>query len=66
MMTYKDLRNDPDLKNIPVIIITGISKEVDFKKLLDRSVTRKISPEGHLVKPLKPEDLLEEIRRVLG
>jgi len=66
MKTYKELKNDPALKSIPVIIITGISKEVDFKKILDRSSTNKIPPEGHLVKPLQADDLLGEIRKVLG
>ena len=66
MMTYKELKNNPDLKGIPVIIITGISNEVDFKKLLDRSVTGKIPPEGHLTKPCKAEDLLVEIQKLLS
>lgn len=66
MMTYKELKRDPDLKRIPVIIITGISKEVDFKKLLDRSSTGRIVPEGHLEKPLTADDLIGAIRKVLG
>lgn len=66
MKTFKELKNDPDLKNIPVIIITGISQEVDFKKLLDRSVTGKMPPEDHLAKPLKAEDLIGAIEKVLG
>lgn len=66
MMTYKELKRDPDLKRIPVIIITGISKEVDFKKLLDRSSTGRIVPEGHLGKPLTADDLIGAIQKVLG
>ena len=65
MKTYKELRTDPDLKDIPVLIITGISKEVDFKSLLDRSSTGKSSPEGHLVKPLKADDLIRAIKDVI-
>jgi CheY-like chemotaxis protein len=64
--TYKELKNDPHLKNVPVIIITGISEEVDYKKLLARPSTGKISPEGHLVKPVTAEVLIEEIKKVLG
>ena len=66
MKTYKELKDDPDLRNIPVIIITGISNQVDFKSLLSRPSTRKISPEGHLVKPLTADDLIKAIREVLG
>jgi CheY-like chemotaxis protein len=65
MKTYKELKADPELSDIPVIIITGISKEVDFKSLLDRSSTNKIPPDGHLVKPLTADDLIREIRKVL-
>jgi len=66
MQTYKELKKDSDLNGIPVIIITGISKEVDFKNLLDRSSTGKIPPNNHLIKPLAADDLLEAILKVLG
>jgi len=64
--TYKELKNDPDLKDIPVIIITGISKNVDYKKLLNRASTGRIAPEAHLVKPVKAQVLISQIRMVLG
>ena len=66
MKTFKELKNDPDLYNIPVIIITGISKEVDYKSLLNRPSTGRIPPEGHLVKPLTADNLIKEITKVLG
>jgi len=66
MLTYKELKKDENLKGIPVIIITAISKEVDYKSLLDRSTTGKVGPQGHLTKPLKPEELIKEIKRVIG
>jgi CheY-like chemotaxis protein len=64
--TYRELKSDPDLKRIPIIIITGISEEVDYKKLLARPSTGNIAPEGHLVKPITAEILIKEIRKVLG
>ena len=64
--TFQELKNDPDLNEIPVIIITGISTNVNFKTLLNKGTTGKRPPEGHLSKPLAAEDLIEEIRRVLG
>ena len=66
MMTYKALKRDPDLSSIPVLIITGIRKEVDFKSLFNRSSTGKIPPEGHLVKPLTADDLINAIQEVLN
>ena len=65
MKTYRELKNDPDLCDIPVIIITGISKEVDFKSLLNRSSTSRLPPAGHLIKPLTADNLIKEIRKVL-
>ena len=66
MKTYKELKNDPGLYNISVIIITGISKEVDYKSLLNRPSTGRMPPEGHLVKPLTADNLIKEITKVLG
>jgi two-component system alkaline phosphatase synthesis response regulator PhoP len=66
MMTYKALKRDPDLSSIPVIIITAITKEIDFKRLFSRSSTGKIPPEGHLVKPLTADDLLNAIKEILN
>jgi two-component system alkaline phosphatase synthesis response regulator PhoP len=66
VMTYKELKRDPDTRGIPVIIVTGISEHVDFKSLLDRGSTGKIPPEGHLVKPVTADDLIKEVRKILG
>ncbi len=66
MKIYKELKNDPDLKDIPVIVITGISELVDFKSLMNRGSTGNIPPAGHLVKPHSADDLIKTIRDVLG
>lgn len=66
MLTYKELKKDPDLKSIPVVIITGVPKEVDYMTLLDRASMKHIAPAGHLVKPITPDDLIKEIERMLS
>jgi CheY-like chemotaxis protein len=66
MKTYKELKKDPALMNIPVIIITGISMVVDFKSLLSRASTGKISPDSHLEKPITADTLIKEIRKILN
>ena len=66
MKTYKELKNDPDLCNIPVIIVTGISKEVDFRSLLNKTSTKKAAPEGHLAKPVTSDDLMKAIEPYLN
>ena len=63
--TARKLREDPATKTIPVTIVTGIKKaktlsfrlEPDQDWLPVRSV---------LEKPVKPEDLLNQIKRTLG
>jgi len=66
LKTFRELKNDPDLRKIPVIIITGISKEVDYKSLLNRPSFGRMPPEGHLVKPMTADHLIKEIKKVLS
>lgn len=64
VLMYKELKKDPTLESIPVIIITAIPKHVDFIKLLGKP--GRPAPEGHLAKPVTPDDLMKVIRKVLG
>jgi CheY-like chemotaxis protein len=60
---YRRLKTDDRFKDIPVIIVTGISQE--FEKFI--SSRKKVPPpEAYLAKPVEPEDLLEQVRRLLG
>jgi CheY-like chemotaxis protein len=60
---YRKLKEDPDLRKIPVVIVTGVTH--DFKRFI--STREQVPPpEGYLEKPVKPEDLLAEVRRLLG
>jgi DNA-binding response OmpR family regulator len=58
----------PDLILLDIMMPkkSGMKTEVDFKNLLNRASTGKLPPEGHLTKPLTAENLIEEIRKVLG
>ena len=60
---YRVMKEDPALKRIPVIIVTGISH--DFKQFISTR-PQVPPPEGYLEKPVKPEDLLAEVKRLLG
>jgi len=61
--TYRDLKADPELQRIPVIIITAIGDEM--KSFLDRR--RQIpEPEGFMAKPVDKEELLEMIAGLLA
>jgi len=59
---YRMMKEDATLKSIPVIIVTGISH--DFKQFIS-SRSQVPPPEGYLEKPVKPEDLLAEVKRLL-
>jgi CheY-like chemotaxis protein len=59
---YRHLQEDPDLKNIPVIIITGISNS--FKGFIE--TRRQVSPPaGYFEKPIDRVLLLAKAREVL-
>jgi CheY-like chemotaxis protein len=60
---YRKLREDEGLRDIPVIIITGVSD--DFKHFI--STRRQVPPpEGDLSKPVEPDQLLEKVRELVG
>jgi CheY-like chemotaxis protein len=53
---YRDIKESEEWKDIPIIIITGISK--DFEKFI--STRRQVPPpEGYLSKPIDQEELLK-------
>lgn len=60
---YRKLKEDPELRKIPVVIVTGVTH--DFKRFISTR-DQVPPPEGYLEKPVKPEDLLAEVRRLLG
>jgi CheY-like chemotaxis protein len=60
---YRRLKEDEQLKSIPVIIITGVSD--DFKKFI--STRRQVPPpEGYISKPVDHEQLLRMVRDLLS
>jgi len=60
---YRKMKEDPVLSKIPVVIVTGVSHE--FKQFISTR-SQVPAPEGYLEKPVKPGDLLAEVRRLLG
>ena len=60
---YRKLKEDEQLKSIPVIIVTGISD--DFKKFI--STRHQVPPpEGYIHKPVDHEEFLRIVRELLG
>ncbi len=61
--TYRQIKEGDEFKGIPVLIVTGIAS--DFKQFIS---TRKQvpPPDGYLEKPVKPETLAAEVKRLIG
>jgi CheY-like chemotaxis protein len=62
---YRQLRGDPDLKHIPIIMLSALSKKTFFhsQKVLDEYKGEKIpEPEAYIEKPPEPDELLQIIR----
>jgi CheY-like chemotaxis protein len=60
---YRRLREDPNFRNIPVIIITGITDE--FQKFI--SSRRHVpAPDGYISKPVDHDQFLAMVRRLTG
>ena len=65
---FRRLKTDPDLKGIPVVMVSGIA-EKSFRrsqKVLTEFGGQPVpEPNAYLEKPVGPEELAETIRRVL-
>jgi len=60
---FKTLQGDPETKDIPVIIITGIARE--FKTFIER--TKQVeNPQGYFEKPVDRDALLAKVKELIG
>jgi CheY-like chemotaxis protein len=60
---YRRIKEDEELKGIPVIIITGVSD--DFKKFI--STRRQVpAPEGYISKPVDHAELVKMVSELLA
>jgi CheY-like chemotaxis protein len=60
---YRNLRDDPELKKIPVVMITGVEKEFENFIKTRRQVP---PPDGYHRKPFDPAEVLATVREILG
>jgi CheY-like chemotaxis protein len=66
---YRDLKTNPGLESIPVLVISGLSRKtfLHSQRVLDRFKNQIVpEPEGYIEKPPEPEELLVEIKRLIG
>ncbi len=65
---YRGLKTDPDLKSIPVIMVTALAKKtfLHSQTVLDQYEGGKVpEPSAYIEKPPEAEELLKVINRVL-
>ncbi|NVL89929.1 MAG: response regulator [Desulfobacterales bacterium] len=77
---FQELRKDPSLSNIPVVVVTGVSEVtgVDFRNFMYKQplrdekkfvettgLTKYTIPDGYIEKPLDPDELINVIKEVL-
>lgn len=60
---YRELRSDPQVKDIPVVMVTGVS--IDFKQFI-HSRRQVPAPEGYVPKPVDRQVLLDTIADILA
>jgi two-component system phosphate regulon response regulator PhoB len=65
---YRELKKDPDLKEVPVIMVSALSKKTFFhsQQVLDEYEGGQMEqPTAYIEKPPEAEELLEAIRKIL-
>jgi len=65
---YRNIKNDAQLRNTPVIMLSGIAKKTFFHALnmLNLNTSKMVpEPEAYIEKPPEPEELLEWTRNLL-
>lgn len=62
----RELKEDPEYKSIPILMLTGVKDKtgIDFKSTAGDSTWNPV--DGFLEKPVDPEVLLAEIKKLLG
>ena len=58
---YQQMKADPELKNIPVIVVTAKAQSID--KILGLHIAK---VDDYVTKPFGPQELLQSVERVLS
>lgn len=60
---YRDLKDDPALRGIPVVMVTGVMPQ--FKEFIHHR--KKVPPpDGYIQKPFDPADVVATVARLLA
>jgi CheY-like chemotaxis protein len=61
----RQLKKDPELKNIPILMLTGVEHKTGFEFKSSAGDEEWLPVEGFLDKPVEPDVLLAEVERLL-
>jgi CheY-like chemotaxis protein len=66
---FRDVKTSEELKDIPVLVISGLARKtfLHSQRVLDKFKNQAVpEPDGYIEKPPEPEELLGEVRRLIG
>ena len=66
---YREMKSNDSLKNIPVIILSGISKRIFLRSqeaLTEFEGDNVPEPNAYIEKPVEPEELAETIKKFIS
>lgn len=63
---YQDLRHGEETKNIPVVIVTGLSRGGNFEDFMLRQGEDIPPPDGYVEKPMNPDVVLQLVSNLLS
>ncbi len=65
--TFADMRRDPELKSIPVVMLTGIGEKTGIRvSAMDMKDYLGEEPDAYIEKPVDPDVLQQTVHDVLG
>ena len=66
---YREIKTNSDYAGVPVLVVSGLAKKtfLHSQKVLDKFKDQTVPPpDGYIEKPPEPDELLAEIKRLIG
>jgi CheY-like chemotaxis protein len=64
---YRTLKTDPEMNDLPVLVLSGMAQKTFRHALRAGHQGEPLpEPEGYIEKPPGPDELLDEVKRILG
>ncbi|MBW2149222.1 MAG: response regulator [Deltaproteobacteria bacterium] len=60
----KELKNDPDTENIPILILTGLGEKISSTRYA-RNMGLSLEADDFLEKPVEPDEMVKRLKEIL-